>query len=554
MSFTQLRQEKDEEDEQDKVDVFWKGVYSNQTHVLKDSDLNLESSQQREMSADTIDHFDTEGDLPTYTQTEFKQVSEEETSIKQKIETIREDEEEEEEIDLFSEFSFKVEDNISELGDFSSQLPLDEDDGSNFLSESQIINDPIPYTRNDSSVSYPVNNQSIYDDEEEDFIPATQVYEIPNLTQESQSSNDNLLYRSQEESTISFFKERSDNVDTAEIQIYSQDSLRASLGIEMSPTGIEFTSSLTEVRSQISSAEKSSASKENSDELFLRNEKETEGDSNLTGIEDLKRKFTLESYPSVPSWKDRRIPLLLAEEDQQTTSKSQPNQTEEFDLCPATNTIPKTEENEESAPHSSQVNFVERHGLIVNEEEGKNVIQHSQLSIAVSPLSPDEKMVSKRIVQPVSSTKKRYRNTTESNEDDNNSPKRKKANESPENYTISNDADSNHDTTEGIKNVDQTLPASLTKKRDRDITDSNEDNSPKRQKANENYPISNNADTTEGMKIADQTQRDNTNQAMKDTAIITTVGMKDKEIVADWDSDVEEELDYKYIKEMEDFF
>ncbi|GAA5815072.1 hypothetical protein MFLAVUS_008578 [Mucor flavus] len=559
MSFTQLRQEKDEEDEQDKVDVFWKGVYSNQIHVLRGSDLDLESNRQREISAETIEHFDTEGDLPTYTQTEFKQTSEEETSIIQKIETIREEEEEEdeEEIDLFSELSFKVEDNVSELGDFSSQLPLDEDDGSNFLSESQIINDPIPYIRNDSNMSYPINNQSIHD-EEDNFIPATQVYEIPNLMRESQSSNDNLLYQSQEETTISFFKERADNVDSAEIPFYSQDSLRASLGIEMSPTGIEFTSSLTEVRSQISSAEKSSTPKENSDELFLRNEKEAEDDSDLTGVEGLKQKFTLESDMSVPSWEDPPIRLLPAEEDQQTTSKSQPNQTEEFDLCPATNTIPKTEENEESAPHSSQVNFVERHGLIVNEEEGKDVIQYSPISIAVSPLSPEEKMISKRIVQPVSSTKKRDLNTTDSNEDVNNSPKRKKSNESPENYTISNDANSNHDTTEGIKKVDQMQPASSTKKRDRDIIDSNEDNSPKRQNTNENYPISNNAEsnnnTTEGMKNADQTQRDNTNQTMKDTTIIATVGMKDKEIVADWDSDVEEELDYKYIKEMEDFF
>ncbi|GAA5804242.1 hypothetical protein HPULCUR_009729 [Helicostylum pulchrum] len=600
-SFTQLRQDKDAEDEQHRVDVFWKGAYSKELNILEDSDLGLYSQRTVDlMQAPEI--FETKDDPPTYTQNEFKPIPEEETSIIQKIETIREEEEEEDDIDVYSELSFKAEDNIFEIAAFSSQLPLDEDDGSNFLSEPQIIDDSIPYTRSDSNLSYqyPVNNQIIYE-EDDDFIPATQVYEISNLMLEPQSSNGNLAYPSQEENTISFFKETDDNIDSSEVPFYSQDSgtpsLRASLGIERSITGIEFQSSLTDVRSRLSSTEKSSTprknsdelllskensnelllskensdelllSKENSDELLLSKEnlqkllniaKETVDDSFITEFEDFKQKVMPESEMSVPAYECLPIPLLSTEEGQQTASTSQLNQAEEFGLCPVTNTMLKTEENEESTPHCSQVNSVERHDLTVNEEEVKDVIQDNQISLTVSPLSPAEKKINARVVRFASPTRKKDRDTTDFNENVDNSPKRQKANKSPENHAISNDSKSNQDTTEEIKNVDQTQPTSSTKKRDHDITDSNEDNSPKRQKTKENYPILSNAesnnDATEGIKnVVDKTQHDNTNQTKKDTATITTVGMKDKEIVADWDSDVEEELDYKYINEMEDF-
>ncbi|KAI9275133.1 hypothetical protein EDC94DRAFT_552865 [Helicostylum pulchrum] len=489
-SFTQLRQDKDAEDEQYRVDVFWKRAYSKELNILEDSDLGLYSQHTVDpMRAPEI--LETKDDPPSYTQNEFKPVPEEETSIIQKIETIRE--EEEDDIDVYSELSFKAEENIFEIAAFSSQLPLDEDDGSNFLSEPQIIDDPIPYTRSDSNLSYqyPVNNQNIYE-EDDDFIPATQVYEIPNLMLELQSSDGNLAYPSQEENTISFFKETDDNINSSEVPFYSQDSgtpsLRASLGIERSIAGIEFQSSLTDVQSRLSSTEKSSTPRKNSDELLLSKEnsnellniaKETVDDSFITEFEDFKQKIMSESEMSVPAYEYLPIPLLSTEEGQQTASTSQLNQSEEFGLCPVTNTIPKTEENEESTPHCSQVNAVERHDLIVNEEEVKDVIQDNQISITVSPLSPAEKKTNARVVRFASPTRKRDRGTTDFNEDVDNSPKRQKANKSPENHAISNDAKSNQDTTEGIKNVNQTQPTSSTKKRDRDITDSNEDNSPK---------------------------------------------------------------------------
>ncbi|KAI8061208.1 hypothetical protein BDF21DRAFT_134745 [Thamnidium elegans] len=495
MSFTQLKKEKDDEDEQEKVDMFWKGVYSNRNRIMGGYNCSPESSQQTEGYTQTREPLNEEDDLPTYTQTEFKQVPEEETSI-QNIETIREEEEGEEEVDLFSEPSIKEEDNIYEVDDFSSQLPMDEDDGSNFLSEPHTNNG----SRNDPNLLYPVSNQIIY--AEDDFIPATQVAEMPNLTRETQSSNGDLAYQSQEENTMSFFKE----IDDTELPFYSQDSdtpsLRASLGIEMSSTGVEYTSSLTDVRSRFSSIEKSSTPKGIADDFLLSDEKETEDDSLLIGFEDFKQEVMPESEMSIPSCTDLPIPLLPTEENQHTTSTLQPNQAEEFDLRLVTKTIPEKEENEESIPHSSQVNSVEKHDLIVNEEAGKEIIQDCQIPTTESSLSSEEKNINQDVMQPVSSTKKRDCDTTDYIEDVDNLPKRKKINESP----ISNDAESNHDTIEGIKNVDQT-------------------------------------------------QQDNiTNQTRKDTAMINTVSMKDKEIIADWDSDVEEELDYKYINEMNDFF
>ncbi|GAA5794989.1 hypothetical protein HPULCUR_000339 [Helicostylum pulchrum] len=469
-SFTQLRQDKDAEDEQHRVDVFWKRAYSKELNILEDSDLGLYSQHTVDLMR-VPEILETKDDPPSYTQNEFKPIPEEETSIIQKIETIRE--EEEDDIDVYSELSFKAEDNIFEIAAFSSQLPLDEDDGSNFLSEPQIIDDPIPYTGSDSNLSYqyPVNNQNIYE-EDDDFIPATQVYEIPNLMLELQSSDGNLAYPSQEENTISFFKETDDNINSSEVPFYSQDSgtpsLRASLGIERSIAGIEFQSSLTDVRSRLSSTEKSSTPRKNSDELLLSKEnsnellniaKETVDDLFITEFEDFKQKIMPESEMSVPAYEYLPIPLLSTEEGQQTASTSQLNQAEEFGLCPVTNTMPKTEENEESTPHCSQVNAVERHDLIVNEEE--------------------KKKTNARVVRFASTTRKRDRDTTGFNEDVDNTPKRQKANKSPENHAISNDAKSNQDTTEGIKNGNQTQPTSSTKKRDRDITDSNEDNSPK---------------------------------------------------------------------------